>query len=135
MIGILHRDGAVLLDVAGVDRSRAFATNVKHGLVDIFAHDQRQRLEALHDLVNVLEHALYGLVLVHDAVEPEPPDRAAAERGEEKPAQRVAQRVAEAPLQRLEPELGGIRIVVPLRHLDEMRTHQSGQVNGHGHFE
>ena len=39
------------------------------------------------------------------------------------------------PLERLESEFCGIGVVVPLRHLDEVRTHQPGQVNGHGHFE
>ena len=32
---------------------------------------QRERLQALHDLVHVLEHAGHGLVLVHHAVEPD----------------------------------------------------------------
>jgi len=35
-------------------------------------------------------------------------------------------------LQRLEAELGGVGVVVALRHLDEMRAHQPGQINGHG---
>ena len=135
VVGVLDGDGAVLLDVAGVDRPRAVAADVQHGLVDVLGQDQRERLEALHDLVHVLEHALHGLVLVHHAVEAEAPDRAAAERGEEQPAKRVAERVAEAPLQRLEAELGGVGVVVPLRHLDEVRANQPGQVNGHGHFE
>jgi hypothetical protein len=85
--------------------------------------------------VHVLEHALHGLVLVHHAVQAEAPHRAAAQRGEQQPAQRVAERVAEAPLERLEAEFGGIGVVVPLRHLDEVGAHQPGQVNGHGHFE
>ena len=76
-----------------------------------------------------------GLVLVHDAVEAEAPDGAAAERREQQPAQRVAEGVAEAALQRLEAELGGVGIVVPLGHLDQLRADQSGQINGHGHFE
>ncbi len=135
VVGILDGDRAVLLDVAGVHRAGAIAADVEHRLVHVFREDQGQRLEALDDLVHVLEHALHRLVLVHDAVEAEAPDRAAAERREEQAAERVAQRVAEAPLQRLEAELGGVRVVVPLRHLDEVRANQSGQVNGHGHFE
>src|SRR5690606_25236330 len=96
---------------------------------------QGQRLEALDDLVHVLEDALDGLVLVHHAIEPEAPDRAAPQRGEEEPAQRVAEGVAEAALERLQAELRDVRIVVPLRHLDEVRADQSGQINAHGHFE
>ena len=133
--GFLTAHRAVLLDVAGVDRPGAFAPDVEHRLVHVLGQDQRERLEPLHDLVHVLEHALDGLMLVHDAVEPEAPDGAAAQRREQQAAQRVAERVAEAPLQRLEAELGDIRVVVPLRHLDELRADQSGQIDGHGHFE
>ena len=102
----------------------AVAADVQHGLVHVLGQDQRQRLEALHDLVHVLEHALHGLVLVHHAVEAEAPHGAAAQRGQQQPAQRIAERIAEAPLQRLEAELGGVGVVVALRHLDEMRTNQ-----------
>ncbi len=125
----------MLLDVAGVDRPGALLRIVQDRLVDVFGEHQRQRLEALDDLVHVLEHARHGLVLVHHAVEPEAPDRAAAQRRQQQAAQRVAQRVAEAALQRLEPELGDVRIVLPLRHFDQVRADQSGQINGHGHFE
>ena len=79
MVGVLDGDRPVLLDVAGVDRPRAVAADVEHRLVDVFAQDERQGLETLHDLVHVLEHALHGLVLVHHAVQAEAPDRAAAE--------------------------------------------------------
>ena len=133
VVGVLDGDGAVLLDVAGVHRARALAADVEDRVVHVLGEHQGERLEPLHDLVDVLEHALHGLVLVHHAVEAEAPDRAAAQRGQEQAAKRVAQRVAEATLQRLEAELGGIGVVVPLRHLDEMRAHQPGQINGHGH--
>ena len=113
----------------------ALAPDVEHRVVHVFGEHQGERLEPLHDLVDVLEDALDGLMLVHHPVEPEAPDRAAAERAEQEPAERVAERVAEAPLQRLEAELGGVGIVVPLGHLDQVRADQSGQVNGHGHFE
>ena len=39
--------------------------------------------------------------------------------------------MAEAALERLEPELGDVRIVFPLGHLDDLRAHQSGQINSH----
>ena len=80
VVGVLHRDRAVLLDVARVDRARAFAPDVEHGLVDVVGEHQGERLEALNDLVHVLEHARHGLVLVHHAVEAEAPDGGAAER-------------------------------------------------------
>ena len=101
--------GAVRLDVPGVDRARAALADVQHRLVHVGGEHEGQPLEALDDLVDVLQDALHGLVLVHDAVEAEAPDRAAAQRGEEQPAQRVAERMTEAPLQRLEAELGGVR--------------------------
>ena len=135
VVRVLDGDGAMLLDVAGVDRACALAANVEHGLVDVLAQHQRERLEALHDLVHVLEHALHGLMLVHHAVQAEAPHRAAAEGRQEQSAKRVAEGVAEAPLQRLEAELGDVGIVVPLRHFDDVRTYQPGQVDGHGHFE
>ena len=134
VVGVLDDDRAVLLDVAGVDRPGALAADVEDRVVHVVGQHQGERLEPLHDLVDVLQHALDGLVLVHHAVEAEAPDRAAAQRGEEQAAERVAQGVAEATLQRLEAELGGVGVVVPLRHLDEMRANQSSQINGHGHF-
>jgi hypothetical protein len=85
--------------------------------------------------VHVFVNALHRLVLVDHAVEAEGPDRGAAERGEQEAAERVAQRVAEAPLERLQPELGVVRGLLTLRHFDEVRADQSGQVDGHGHFE
>jgi hypothetical protein len=134
MIGILDLDGAVLLDVAGVHRTGAFAANVQHSVFHILGHDQCQGLEPLHDLVDVFEHALHGLMLVHHSVEAEAPDGTSPKRREQQAPQRVAERVAEATLEWLEPEFSGIRIVVPFGHLDQVRTHQSSQINGHGHF-
>jgi hypothetical protein len=74
-------------------------------------------------------------VLVHHAVQAEAPDCAPPKRGKEQTTQRVAERVAEATLQRLQPEFGGVGVVIPLRHLDEVGANQSGEINGHGHFE
>src|SRR3712207_8566533 len=36
--------------------------------------------------------------------------------------------------ERLQPELGGVGIVVPLRHLDEVGANQSSKIDGGGHF-
>src|SRR6266480_4068166 len=75
------------------------------------------------------------IVLVHDAVDPERPDRRAAQRREQQPAQRIAQRVAIAPLQWLEPELGGIRVVLALGHFDQVRPDQPRQIKSGNHLE
>src|SRR2546430_4531971 len=42
--------------------------------------------------------------------------------------QRVAESVAVAPLERLESELGGIRVVFPLGHLDQVGADQPAQI-------
>ena len=135
VIGILDGHRAVLLNVPGVHRPGTFPPDMQHRVIHIVGQHQRQSLEPLHDLMNVLEHALYGLVLVNDSVETETPHRASSERGEQQSAERVTQGVAKAALERLEAEFSGIGIVIALRHLDEVRTNQAGQVNGHGHFE
>ena len=131
MIGIHHPHRGVDLDVARHHRAGARLPDLEHGLVGMLVEHQRQRLQALHDLVHVLEHAGHGLVLVHHAVEPERPHRGAAERGQQHPAKRVAQGVTEPALQRLEAELGEIRVVVPLGHFDQVRADHSGQINRH----
>jgi hypothetical protein len=95
---------------------------MENRIVNVLRYDEGQRLEALNDLVNVFEDALHGLMLVHHPVEPETPHRAPTEGGQEKAPERVAQGVAEATFQRLEPEFCGIRIVVPLGHLDQVWT-------------
>ena len=43
--------------------------------------------------------------------------------------------LAEAALERLETKFSSIGVVIALRHFDEVRTNQPGQINGHGHFE
>ena len=130
-----HPHRAVLLDVAGVDRPGTLTPDMKHGLVDIIREHQGERLEPLDDLMHVFQHAGHGLMLVHDPIEPEAPDGAAAQGGQQQPAQGVAESVAEAAFERLEPELRGVGVVVPLRHLDDMGTYESGEIDCHGHFE
>jgi hypothetical protein len=69
-------------------------------------------------------------VLVHDAVDAEAPHAGAAQRRQQEAAHRVAERVAEAALERLQPELGDVRVVVALRRLDELRAHEPAEING-----
>ena len=119
------------LDVARVDRPGALLLDPEDGFVDVLVEHQGQRLEPLNDLVDVLEHAGHGLVLVHHAVQPEGPHRGAAQRGQQQAPERIAQRISEPALQRLEAELGDVRVVLPLGHFDQVRANQSGQINGH----
>ena len=135
LVGIDDPNRGIGLDVPGVDRALAVALDREDGFVDVFGQHQGQRLEPLDDLVHVLVNALHGLMLVHDPVEAEGPDGGAAQGGEQQAAERVAQRIAEPALERLQPELGVVRGLLTLRHFDEVRADQSGQIDGHGHFE
>ena len=76
----------MLLDVTRVHRSGTFSPDVQNRILDIFRQDKRQRLEPLDNLMHVFEHPLHGLMLVHDAVEPEAPD--SAPRSEESSSRR-----------------------------------------------
>src|SRR5206468_10649966 len=84
---------------------------------------------------HVFDDARDGLVLVHHAIDPERPHCGAPQRRQQQAPQRIAQRVAVAPLQRLEPELGGIRVVLALGHLDQMRPDQPRQIKSRNHLE
>jgi len=79
--------------------------------------------------MDILDDAGDGLMLVQDAVNPEAPDGGAAERGEQHPTHAVAERVAEAALERLEPELGRVGMVLALRHLDKLRADQPAKID------
>ena len=118
----------------------AFPTDAQQGLVLVLVEHQGQRLEPLNDLVDIFQDGGHGLVLVDDAVHPEGPHRGAAQRGQQQPPKRVAQGVAEPPLERLQPELGDVRIVLPLGHFDHVGADQAGHINRHavsvpGYFE
>src|SRR5438874_7942969 len=135
LIGIDDRDGTMRLDIARVYRAGFVVLDMHHRLVHIGREDQRELLQALDDLVHVLHHTGNGLVLVHHPVEPEGPHGGAPQRREQHAAQRVAEGVPVAPLQRLEPELGGIGVVFPLGHLDQVWTDQPGQIECRHHLE
>jgi len=135
LVGVHDAHRAVGLDVAGVDRAAAAALDVQGRLVHLLVEHERERLEPLHDLVHVLEDALDRLVLVDDAIHAETPDRAPPQAGEQHPPEGVAERVAEPALERLEPELGGVRVVLPLHHLDGVRADEAGEVDAQAHLE
>jgi len=135
LLGVLDRDRAVRLEIARVDRTGLLHLEAEHGLVDVRREHQRQLLEALNDLMHIFDHARNRLMLVNDAIDPECPDRGAAQRGEQQPAQRIAQRIAVAPLQRLEAEFGRIRVVLALGHFDQMRPDQPRQIKSGNHLE
>jgi len=107
---------------------------VQHRFVDVGRQHQGELFQALDDLVDVFHHAGDGLVLVHHTVQPERPHRCTPERGQQHPPQRVAERVAVAALERLEPELGGVGVVLPLGHFDDVRVDQPGQIESRDHL-
>ena len=127
--------GAVRLDVPGVYRPGRAPLHVQHRFVHVGGEHEGQLLEALDDLVHVFDHARNGLMLVDHAVEPEGPDGRAAQGGQQQAAQRVAQGIAVAPLQRLQPELGGVGVVLPLGHFHQMGPDQPAQIKSRDHLE
>ena len=117
------------VDVGRRDRAGFGLRDVQHGVFDVVRQDQRQRLEVADDLVDVFDDARDRLVLVHDAVDAEPPHRRAAQRREQHAAHRVAERVAEAALERLEAEFGDVGVVFALGRFDQLRADESAQIN------
>jgi hypothetical protein len=85
--------------------------------------------DRVSDLVDVLDDAADGLVLVHDAVDAEAPHGGAAEGRQQHATHRVAEGVAEAALERLEPELGDVRVVFALGGFDELRADESAEID------
>ena len=57
------------------------------------------------------------------------PHRRAAERRQQHATHRVAERVAEAALERLEPELGDVRVVFALGRFDQLRADESAEID------
>ena len=112
-------------DVGGRHGARPGLLDAQQRVLEAVLETQRQRLQVADDLVHVLDDAGDGLVLVHDAVDAERPDRGAAQRRQQHAPHGVAERVAEAALQRLEPELGDVGIVLALRRFDELRTDET----------
>ncbi len=70
---------------------------------------------------------------MHDAVDADAPDRRAAERRQQHAAHGVAERVAEAALQRLEAELGDVRVVLALRAFYQLRANEPAEIDGLWH--
>ena len=57
------------------------------------------------------------------------PDGRAAQRRQQHAPHRVAERVAEAALERLEAELGDVRVVLALGRFDQLRTDQPAEID------
>ena len=106
LIGIHDRHGAVRLDVAREHGSGLVVLDVQDGLVHVGHQHQRQLLQALDDLVHVLDHTGDRLMLVDDAIQAERPHRRPPQGREQHAPQRIPEGVAIAPLERLKPMLG-----------------------------
>ncbi len=74
----------------------------KRRLGHIVVQTDDERLEILNDLVDVLDHAVDRLVLMHHTVDPERPDRGPPEGREQDPPHRVSERMAKTTLERLD---------------------------------
>ena len=135
VVAVDDLDARMRLEIAGVDRADAVLLDGQRGLIDVRVDDEDEGLEPLDDLVHVLQHADDGLVFVHHAVHPEGPHGAPPEGGEQQAPERIAEGVAIAPFERLEAELGDVRVAVLLGHFDRVRPDQPGEIDAHGHFE
>ena len=102
--------------------------------IDVGREHQRQLLQPLDDLVDVFHDARDRLMLVHHAVQPERPDGGAPQRGQQHAAQGIAEGMSVAALERLQAELGGVGVVLPLRHFDDVGAHQPGQIESRDHL-
>jgi len=85
--------------------------------------------------VDVFDDTRNRLVLVNDTVDAEGPHGSAAQRRQQHPAHRVAERVAEAALQRLEPELSDVWIVLALGCFNQLRTDETAKIDRVWHLD
>ena len=79
--------------------------------------------------MDIFHDARDRLVLVQHAVDAEPPDRRPAQRRQQHPSHRIAEGVAKAALERLQAELGDVRVVLALRRFDELRPDEPAQIH------
>ena len=63
------------LDHRGRDRPRLVGVQLEDDLFHVVVDGHDERLEVLDDLVDILDDALNRLVLVHDAIDAERPNR------------------------------------------------------------
>jgi len=116
------------LDLPRRRRSGPADMELERRLFLVAIQREHQRLEVLDDLVHVLHHPGYRLVLMDDAIHAERPDGRAPERRQQDAPDRVPQRLAEATLQRRDQELGRAPILRALGDLDALRQHQPGEI-------
>jgi hypothetical protein len=88
--GIHDADSAAFHDVARGDRSGIGLRDAQDRLIDVVGQREDERLEVGDNLVDVFGDAGDRLVLVHDAVDAEAPDGAAAQRRQQHAPHRVA---------------------------------------------
>jgi hypothetical protein len=129
MIRLDDAGTARALDVPGRDGPTLGLLDAKYSLVDIVRQRQHQRLQVADDLMHILDDTRDGLMLVENAIDAERPDRRSAERRQQHTPHRVAQRVAKTALERLEAELGNVRVVLALRRFDELRANEAGKID------
>src|SRR5207237_8106909 len=111
-------DASLTLNVRRGDNPGRALGDAQHGVLDALVERQRQRLEVADDLMNILDDARDGLVLVEHSIDAESPHRRAAQRREEKTPHGVPEGVSEAALERLKSEFCDVGIVFALRRFD-----------------
>ena len=102
MVRIVYRHATHRTDITGGDRARFIHADGERRLGDIVVQSDDERLEILNDLMHVLDHALDRLVLMHNTVDAECPNRGSAEGREKNAPHRVSERMAKTTLKRLD---------------------------------
>src|SRR5206468_2385426 len=101
--------------------------DTEHRFLDVIGKREREILEVADNLMDVFHDTGNRLVLMHDAVDAETPNSGTAQRRQQHPSHRVSECVAETALERLQPELGDVRIVFTLARFDELRANQPAE--------
>ena len=75
VVRLVNRHATHRHDIGRRDRARLRYLDHEHRLGNILVQTEDERFEVLNDLVNVLDHPLNGLMLMHHAVDPKRPNR------------------------------------------------------------
>ena len=79
VIGVEHAHARRTFGSPSAHTPRALGADRECRLVDVGIHHDNERLQVLNNLVNIFDHPLGRLMLVHDTVETKRPDSAATQ--------------------------------------------------------
>jgi hypothetical protein len=131
VVGIQHCCASLGLHVSGRHDTGFVHMNLQNSVIHVVVKRDDQGLEVLDYLVDVLDHASDGLVLVHHAIDAERPNGRTTQRGEQHTTDGVAKGVTKSTLKRLDHELRNTTVFRFLGGLDALRQYQSGEIYLH----